>query len=157
MRPELLHFYKELSNRIYKFKKENNLSFSDTLEILSVLFTNMKEYADAEKNKEYNTEFFDTHPDITPETKEDFKKLWFQTVQNIIDFMNSHKDIKELMEAEFESQKYQSDSDKSIYPYTYANLSFDNLIYSMREGEWVPVSDSYFGIKVGNKNIISGY
>lgn len=146
--------YKEFLKKICDFKKEKGLSFVEINQMLEQAHMTFNEYVDSEAFEKKS--YFTSHPDLKPETNVAFDKFWKETVQRTIDFINEHPDLKEVIEKERDNESYTLKS-FTHRPDAHIGFSFDELMASAAEGEWVPVSDSYMAIKVGQKTIIMGF
>lgn len=89
----------------------------------------------------------------------DFSEMWDSFVQQSIDFVNNHDDVKSLIESEKKelSEEWNKDIEEGEFKMTPdVRLSFgiDGMDESIKAGKWVSATDSAISLSVGNRDLI---
>ena len=103
--------------------------------------------------------YYDNQDKLTQEDKNDFFELHKKFVIDLINFINHHLNIKNLIT---ETQKLVSaewnnnitEENLKLYPNIRFYFSADNLINSLNNQRWLATTDSYLSINSGNQIII---
>lgn len=132
---------KELTRNMYillsKFAKENDIKMEDAefLTALKNVFTSLA----------HNVEPSDSIADAR------FARLHEEIVQKCIDFVRDNSDIQEAINTKVEEVRKDL---MGLEPDVRISFCVDCFDESIKAGEWVPVTDSYLGITVGNEPVI---
>lgn len=96
--------------------------------------------------------------DISEATYNDFHIFWEKLVQDTINFVNTHDDLKQSMIKSSQAQSFQyGENDEFTHlPIGVFSFGFDDLLESAEAGQWVPASDSNISFSVGEDNILFG-
>ena len=134
---------------VFDFYKNNGLNSKE----MSVMLKNMYMFfaTDYTENKEYCSSL------LNEKDTEDFKQMWSGFVQQFIDFVNSHPNVKETIFIEKERLDSMWNDDNCKYriePDLNIHFGADCLDESIKEGVWVPSTDSYLVITAGNEPVI---
>ena len=134
---------------VFDFYKNNGLNSKE----MSVMLKNMYMFfaTDYTENKEYCSSL------LNEKDTEDFKQMWSGFVQQFIDFVNSHPNVKETIFIEKERLDSMWNDDNCKYriePDLNIHFGADCLDESIKEGVWVPSTDSYLVITAGNETVI---
>lgn len=134
---------------VFDFYKNNGLNSKE----MSVMLKNMFMFfaTDYTENKEYCSSL------LNEKDTEDFKQMWSGFVQQFIDFVNSHPNVKETISREKERLDSMWNDDNCKYriePDLNIHFGADCLDESIKEGKWVCYTDSYMNMNVGNSHIV---
>lgn len=134
----------ELTRLMYltlnKFAKEQGLKMGD------------KEFLIALKNVFTSIAYTET-PNTTVADKQ-FSALHEEIVQKCIDFIKNNPNLQETITAKVEEIKKDL---MGLEPDVRMYFGIDNLDESVKKGMWVPATDSYLSVTVGNEAIIESF
>ena len=134
----------ELTRLMYltlnKFAKEQGLKMGD------------KEFLIALKNVFTSIAHTET-PNTTVADKQ-FSALNEEIVQKCIDYIKNNPNLQETITAKVEEIKKDL---MGLEPDVRMYFGIDNLDESVKKGMWVPATDSYLSVTVGNEAIIESF
>lgn len=152
----LSRIFKPMFTEFHKLKREKVMSYHDIALFLRDCMFDMynlhKELTDISENSTEHT-FMSDSPKITEQTKDDISELQNKIVQMAIDFINGHSDLNEAIA----DTKKEASEELGVEPDVEFHFSVDGLDWSLEKNTWTPASDSYIGVSVGRKNVISMY
>lgn len=133
---------------IFDFYKKNKLNSKE----MAVMLKNMYMFfaTDYSEDREYCQSL------LNEKDTEEFKQMWEGFVQQTIDFVNSHPNVKETISREKErlNSMWNDGSDYRIEPDLNIHFGADCLDESIKSGKWTCYTDSYMNMNVGNSHII---
>ena len=144
----------KFTKMIYGFYRENkeNTNAADMALLLRTAFEQFVKDYDSKRNH------YGTAPEVTDEEKKDFCEFWDGIVQGIIDFVNKHPHLKQVMtdRQNVMTEEWKKNLSGEYAPVPDVRFSFgvDGLDSSLEYGEWVSATDSYCALSVGNEPII---
>ena len=144
----------KFTKMIYGFYRENkeNTNAADMALLLRTAFEQFVKDYDSKRNH------YGTAPEVTDEEKKDFREFWDSIVQGIIDFVNKHPHLKQVMtdRQNVMTEEWKKNLSGEYAPVPDVRFSFgvDGLDSSLEYGEWVGATDSYCALSVGNEPII---
>ena len=144
----------KFTKMIYGFYRENkeNTNAADMALLLRTAFEQFVKDYDSKRNH------YGTAPEVTDEEKKDFREFWDGIVQGIIDFVNKHPHLKQVMtdRQNVMAEEWKKNLSGEYAPVPDVRFSFgvDGLDSSLEYGEWVSATDSYCALSVGNEPII---
>lgn len=134
----------ELTRLMYitlnKFAKEQGLKMGD------------KEFLIALKN--VFTSIVHTETPNTIVADKQFSNLHEEIVQKCIDYIKNNPKLQEAITAKVEEVKKDL---MGLEPDVRMYFGIDNLDESVKKGMWVPATDSYLSVTVGNEAIIESF
>ena len=144
----------EFKKLIYSFFRDNNLKKED----MSKLLRSALEYFSTEHAKPGKS-WLDMRKKLSEGSIKDFSEMWDSFVQQSIDFVNNHDDVKSLIESEKKelSEEWNKDIEEGEFKMTPdVRLSFgiDGMDESIKAGKWVSATDSAISLSVGNRDLI---
>ena len=147
--------YRDLEKLISEYCKENNLKMSDPHVKRAVRELNIEHSL---LGSEVEDNYFGLDYGKPDQDYRDLVKLHEKMVQDCIDFVNSHYWAKKLIEKKKAEimKEWNKDLPENLHTEPDLRIYFgvDGLDESVTEGNWVPSTDSYLGIYVGNKSVI---
>ena len=144
----------EFKKLIYGFFRDNKLNKDEMSGLLRAGFEFF-----ATEHAKVGKSWLDMRKQLSEESIKDFGEMWEGFVQQTIDFVRNHEDVKKLIESEKKDLSYEwnkdiEDGEYKMIPDVRLNFGVDGLDESIREGKWVSATDSGISISVGNRNII---
>ena len=136
------------------YMKENDIDrmSDDVKKVMSLVYL--------EKFNDWSDNWSMKEPVLDDKEKKDWFEFHKKMVQMVIDYLNSHPELKNIIEEEkkkvieFWKQKI-GDDVKLPYPDINFNLGIDMLDESVSEGEWVPSTDSGMSLRVAENTVLS--
>ena len=144
----------EFKKLIYGFFRDNNLTKEDMTGLLRAGF----EFFATEHAKEGKS-WLDMRKQLSEDSIRDFGEMWEGFVQQSIDFVRNHEDVRKLVESEQKELAEEWNKDIEIgefemIPDIRMGFGIDGMDESIRAGKWVSATDSAIHLSVGNRNII---
>ena len=144
----------EFKKLIYEFFRDKKIDKYDMTKLLRSAF----EFFGTEHAKEGKS-WLDMRKNLSQKSIDDFKFMWEGFVQQTIDYVSSHEDVRLLIEKEREDLTEEwnrdiEDDELKIIPDLRLHFGVDGLDESGAEGEWVSATTSCISLEVGNRSII---
>ena len=144
----------EFKKLIYGFFRDRKLDSREMSRLLRSTF----EFFSTEHVKEGKS-WLDMRKKLSQKSIDDFEEMWEGFVQQSIDYVAGHEDVRQLIEAERnelteEWNRNIKNSEIKIIPDVRLYFGVDGLDESVKEGSWVPATDASISLQVGNRNII---
>lgn len=144
----------EFKKLIYGFFRDKKLDSREMSGLLRGAF----EFFSTEHAKESKS-WLDMRKKLSQQSIDDFKEMWEGFVQQSIDYVADHEDVRQLIEAERselteEWNRDIEDGENRIIPDLRLYFGVDGLDESVEEGSWVSATDASISLQVGNRNII---
>lgn len=141
-----------LEKNIIKFFKENDeFAFNDSDVIM--LFKNLTQRF---ANNKLPFSYIMRGEELSKQSKDDFNIMWEGFVQDVIDYVNNHSDVKnKILTTSTEIQEAWAKEGINLWPPdTTFYFGFDNMEEALEHGNWTAGTDSYIGISVANKDVL---
>ena len=141
----------ELIKKFYELCKTNNLKPNDK-EAKDAVRTLCEDLLTTKTESRY----FGKDYSLEDQDYKDFAKFQEHLVQESIDFINSHPGIKEKIEQKRKelSEEWMSEGFLSV-PDTRLYFGVDGLEDSLKDGNWVPSTDSCLDLCVGGVSVLT--
>lgn len=78
------------------------------------------------------------------------QELHYKLVQDVIDFINSHPEVKKKL---YEEREKSYDPDLGFSQEINVNFTISGLDFSLDNKEWFPSTDSYLDLSIGDNAI----
>ena len=144
----------KFKKEVYKFFRDENLTKEDISELLKQQF----EFYATDHTKEGKS-WLDFKKKMPESTLKDFREMWEGFVQQSIDFINAHEEVKNVIEEERQElieewNPNAKDDEFKMLPDLRISFGADGLDESVKAGKWVAATDSGICLRIGSRNII---
>ena len=145
----------EFCRNVRRFGRDNGLNGKQMMKMLKMMWENYEHYeSDVES---FPSSSIEQHDGIDKNDIKDFRAMWEMFVNKTIEYINEHENVqKAIDDKRKEVMKDWNKRDKELFePDIRLNFNVDGIDGSLKDGEWIPATDSAILLTVGTYPIIS--
>lgn len=145
----------EFCRNVRRFGRDNGMSDKQMMEMLKLAW---EDYERKKSAVESTPSSMIVQNDVIDENDiKDFRAMWEMFVNKTIEYINEHENMQMAIDDKRrEVMKDWNQRDKELFePDIRLNFNVDGIDGSLKDGEWIPATDSTISLTVGMYPIIS--